>query len=154
MKKIISKLTIVLIAILTMSVLTACGKVTNVGTEIQETNPKQMDEAITTGSGIQEIVTLDFEKLEELENKNITFIDVYNEVASLAVSNGWDVDSITVDELYNADTFILLNNDVITDPSNMTNEDVLNLIQITEEVTVELDTTLRERVSIPYIATE
>ncbi len=154
MKKNISRLTIVLITVLTMSVLTACGNVTNVVNKTQETNSEQMDESATTETDVQEIIALDFEKLEELQNKNITFVDVYNEVASLAVTNGWEADSITVDELYNADTFILLNNSVITDQSNITNEDVLNLIQITEEVTIELDTTIRDRVSIAYIATE
>jgi len=152
MKKNMKKITVMLITIISVCMLIACG---NVVENLEETVEVNTQEVVTEEVVTEDATdTLDYEKLVDLESKNNILVDVYNEVASLAVANGWEADSLTVEELNAADSIILINNSVITDQTNITNADVDELISTAEEITAVLDTNTRAKVSEVYTVSE
>jgi hypothetical protein len=89
-------------------------------------------------------------QIKELEGKNIKLVAVYNEVANLAVKNGWEADALTVKELNAADTIIKTFNATIEKPSSAHGADFKELLSLADDITVELDTNIRQRVSSPF----
>ncbi|WP_461205863.1 hypothetical protein [Clostridium sp. DL1XJH146] len=146
---------ILIVSIMCIFILTACGGETDTN-NTQQANNNQ--EETTTEEANQEAASNDdddsvlenLRKVKELEGKNLILVDVYNEVANMAIENGWDSDELTVKELNASDTIIQLFNSVITDPKNVTSEELDDLLLTADEITSELDTNTRAKVSVPY----
>lgn len=90
------------------------------------------------------------DELKQLEQKNIKLVEVYNEVAELAVANGWDADELTVKELHAANAAIQTFNSIIKDPASAEGADMPELLSATDDFIKELDTNIRAKVSAPF----
>jgi outer membrane lipopolysaccharide assembly protein LptE/RlpB len=137
------KMSLLLFIISMLCMLTACGESTN-NTNTTQSNTSQE----VTSNDESELANLS--KLKELEGKNIILVDLYNEIATLAIENGWEADELTTAELGAVNTFIQLFNSVITDPTNITDADLDELLLSADTSITELDTNIRGRVSVPF----
>ena len=89
-------------------------------------------------------------QIKELEGKNIKLVEVYNQVANLAVKNGWEADALTLKELNAADAVIKTFNSIITKPSSAHGADLGEMLSAADELITELDTNIRRKVSEPF----
>jgi ABC-type glycerol-3-phosphate transport system substrate-binding protein len=138
MKKLIL---ILLVMMLSLSMLAGCGD-----SSAPEKPAATPEPTSTTDSN----AAVDLKLIKELEQKNIELVEVYNELAELAVKNGWDEDELTVKELGAADVVITTFNSIIEDPSSAEGADMSELLSATDELIKELDTNIRKRVSAPF----
>lgn len=130
-----------LILVFTVCMLTGCG---GDSTAAPSNEPSATQETTTTTDSTDATA-----QLKELEQKNIQLVEVYNEVAALAVQNGWDKDAATVTDFNAADAIIQEFNLMIKDPSSAEGADMTELLSIADEMTTELDTNIRAKVSVP-----
>ncbi|PKM86303.1 MAG: hypothetical protein CVU87_12440 [Firmicutes bacterium HGW-Firmicutes-12] len=140
MKKLIL---IVLVMMLSLSMLAGCGD--SSAPEKPAATPEP-----TTTTDSSDSAAVDLKLIKELEQKNIELVEVYNEVAELAVENGWDEDELTLKELGAADVVITTFNSIIEDPSSAEGADIPELLSATDELIKELDTNIRVRVSASF----
>ncbi len=156
MRKNVMKMTLLVLLISTMcfGMLTACGNTTNtanvadVATEEVATEEVATEEVATEDQSTLEMLS----KLKELEPKNAALVDMYNEIATLAVENGWDADELTLQELNAVDAAILGFNEMLTTPSSAVGVDLDTILTSVDGLITELDTNIRARVSVPYVA--
>ncbi len=71
------------------------------------TEPMPSQAPSTSEASKDPTVMEEHRKLKELEGKNEVLVAVYNEVAALAVKNGWEADEATVTELNTACGLVL-----------------------------------------------
>lgn len=147
MKRII---TLLLVLILTAGMLTGCGGETTSTTPSAPEKPAASQEATKPADSKDATVMEELRKLKELEGKNIKLVEVYNEVASLAVRNGWDKDELTLQELNAVSATIQTFNSMLKEPSSAHGADLDAILMETDNLITELNTNIRKRVSVQY----
>lgn len=147
MKKIIPLL---LVLIITAGMLTGCGGETTLTAPSAPEKPATSQEATKPAEFKDATVMEELRKLKELEGKNIKLVEVYNEIANLTIKNGWNADELTVKELNAADAVIKTFNSMITDTSSAHGADLDEILSAADDLTTELDTNIRQRVSEPF----
>jgi len=152
MKKIII---IVVVVILAISLLARCGGETatpdSPAAPVSQT-PDASQTPTNPADSKEASVMEELRQIKELEQKNIKLVAVYNEIANLAVKNGWEADELTVKELNAADTIIKTFNATIEKPSSAHGADFKKLLSVADDITAELDTNIRKRVSEPFVS--
>lgn len=146
-KKIIA---IVLIFMMSVCILIACSKEVASPDSSQASTPATSQAPTPDDNSKDPTVMEELRKIKELEEKNIDLVAVYNEIASLAVENGWEADEETLKFINDADAVIKTFNRVITSPSSAHGADLDEMVSLAEDLTTELDTNIRERVSMPF----
>lgn len=111
--------------------------------------PAASQEPATTTDPKSATVMEELRQIKVLEGRNIKLVEVYNEVVALAVKNSWDADELTLKELNAADAVIKIYNEILTKPSSAHGADLLEMLRVADELTTELDTNMRQRVSEP-----
>lgn len=104
----------------------------------------------STESGFDTTYTKESPEIIELESKNIELVATYNEVANLAVTNGWDADATTLAELNAAKAIIDTFNEIITDPTSADGSNLPDMILAGDELIIELSTNIKDRVSVAF----
>jgi len=143
MKRIIPLL---FILIFTAGILTGCGGETTSAPE----KPADSQEATKPADSKDATVMEELRKLKELEGKNIKLVEVYNEVATLAMKNGWDKDELTLKELNAVNATSQTFNSMLKDPSSAHGADLDAILIETDNLIKELNTNIRQRVSVPF----
>lgn len=138
---------VLIIAMMCICMLSGCG-------EAIDTNDSPQDATNQEVISDDDSVMNELAKIKELEGKNIILVDVYNEIATLAIENGWDADELTVTELDTVNETLKYFNEIITDPVSAHGTDFDELLRAADELTAELDTNMRERVSVAWCANE
>jgi len=149
MKKIIPLLIILFVA---ASILTGCGGDTASSTPAAPEEPAASQEQVKPAESKDPSVMDDLKKLKELEGKNIKLVEVYNEVATLAIKNGWEKDEMTLKELNAVNATSQAFNEMIKYPSSAQGADLGAILIETDNLITELDTNIRQRVSVPFAA--
>lgn len=152
MKKIV---TMALILTLTVSMLTGCGG--------GNSSPAPADKPAATPAATDKPAAAQApapaadskgataEQLKQLQQKNIKLAAVYNEVAPLAVKNGWDADPSIVKVLNAVEATIQTYNGMIKDPTLATKSaDMPDELSAADELIKILDTDVRANVSKPF----
>ncbi|SHH96594.1 hypothetical protein [Desulfosporosinus lacus] len=88
--------------------------------------------------------------LKELEGKNTKLLEVYNEVVTLAIKNGWDKDELTLTELNAVNATSQTFNSMIKELSSAHGADLDAILTETDNLIAELNTNMRQRVSVPF----
>ncbi len=145
MKRIIPLL---LVLILTTGMLAGCGGETTPTAAPEK--PAESQETTKPADSKDASVMEELRKLKELEGKNIKLVEVYNEVATLAIKNGWDKDELTLKELNAVNATLQTFNSMIKDPSSAHGADLDEILSAADELTTELNTNIRKRVSVPF----
>lgn len=114
--------------------------------------PAASQEPATTTASKDATVMEELRQIKELEGKNIKLVEVYNQVANLAVKNGWEADALTLKELNAADEVIKTFNAIITKPSSAHGADLGEMLSAADELITELDTNIRRKVSEPFVS--
>ena len=112
--------------------------------------PADSQEPATTTDSKDASVMEELRQIKELEGKNIKLVEVYNQVANLAVKNGWEADALTLKELNAADAVIKTFNSIITKPSSAHDANLSEMLSASNELITELDTNIRQKVSKPF----
>ncbi|HBV88374.1 MAG TPA: hypothetical protein DEF42_17420 [Desulfosporosinus sp.] len=146
-KKIIPLL---LILIITAGMLTGCSGETETTTSPAPEKPATSQETTNPADSKDATVMEELRKLKELEGKNIKLVEVYNEVVTLAMKNGWDKDELTLKELNAVNATSQTFNSMIKDPSSAHGVDLDAILSATDDLATELDTNIRQRVSVPF----
>ena len=144
MKKIIPLL---LVLIFTAGMLTGCGGET---TSSAPENPAVSKETAKPADSKDATVMEELRKLKELEGKNIKLVEVYNEVVTLAIKNGWDKHELTLKELNAVNATSQTFNSMLKDPSSAHGADLDAILIETDNLIKELNTNIRQRVSVPF----
>ena len=144
MKRIIPLL---LVLIFTAGMLTGCGGET---TSPAPEKPAASQEATKPADSKDATVMEELRKLKELEGKNKKLVEVYNEVTTLAIKNGWNADELTLKELNGANAVCQTFNSMIKEPSSAHGADLDGVLVETDNLIKELNTNLRQRVSVPF----
>jgi len=145
MKKIIS---LMLVLMLTACVFVGCGD--SAASTESSASETAVDSQATATDSADATVMDELKQIKELETKNIELVKVYNEVAALAVENGWEADEVTLKELNASDAIIKTFNDIIKEPSTANGADLAEMLSAADELITELDTNTRQRVSEPF----
>lgn len=141
MKRIIPLL---LVLIFTVGMLTGCGG------ETTSTAPSASQETAKPADSKDATVMEELRKLKELEGKNIKLVAVYNEVATLAIKNGWDKDELTLKELNAVNATSQTFNSMLKEPSSAHGADLDAILIETDNLIKELNTNMRQRVSVTF----
>ena len=142
MKKLVS---LMLVLMLTVPMLAGCGGET---APPAASTPEKPAASQATDS---KPVTDELKLLKELEQKNIKLVEIYNQVAELAIKNGWEADELTLKELNAANALITTFNSMIKDPASAKGADMPEILSATDDLIKELDTNIRTKVSTKYV---
>jgi predicted small lipoprotein YifL len=147
MKKLLS---LMLVLMLTVSMLAGCGGETESSDSSAPEKPVASEKPTTTTDSKDATVMEELRLIRDLQKKNETVVKVYNEVANLAVKNGWEADQLTLRELNEANAVIKIFNSIIESPSSAHGSDLPEMLSVADDLIKELDTNLRQRVSVPF----